>query len=89
MGWGPTGIFPTTTSEEPKPDVSARCRLNTPTWALSWKVTNAYCPSGVTATSSACFWPGMPSDPTERDPAACFRELTLKTVIPVPPVTSR
>ena len=73
----------------PKPDLNARCRLNTPTCAVFWKVTNAYRPSGVMATASACFWPGLLTDPTGRAADRCSRELTWKTVIPLPPVTSR
>ena len=78
-----------TRSAGPKPEVSARFRSNTPTCAEFWKVTNAYRPSGVIATSSACCWPGLVSDPTGLAPACCSRELTWKTVIPLPPVTTR
>ena len=78
-----------TKAADPKPDVSARCRLNTPTCAVFWNVTNAYRPSGVMATASACFWSGVVSDPIGLAPDCCSRELTWKTVSPLPPVTAR
>src|ERR1039457_2530790 len=78
-----------TTAPDPKPEESARCRSNTPTVALFWKVTKAKCPSGAMATSSACVWPGLTSDPIGVAPARCSRSLTRNTVIPLPPVTTR
>ena len=87
MGCSPRGIFPTT-SDGPKPSISALSRLNTTRAALFSRVTNANLSSGESATSTAPSPNWLVSVPTTAaSPASALA--TSMTIAPLFAATSR